>query len=139
MILTIVLSFVFILLLFFLLFLFYYIDYLPVYLNFVNIMLVNCLTFVLCVILVLMLVLPLAGDGALHVHLVVPDDAVGYELRLYDLWGRLVRDLGGDDLGPGPREAIWDGRDEDGDALPAGLPDAPPTGTAQPLFNKPAW
>ena len=26
-----------------------------------------------------------------------------------------------------------------GDTLPAALPDAPPTGTAQPLFNKPAW
>lgn len=26
-----------------------------------------------------------------------------------------------------------------GDTLPAALPEAPPTGTAQPLFNKPAW
>jgi hypothetical protein len=54
------------------------------------------------------------------VHLNVPAPAVGYELRVFDLWGRLVRDLGGDDLGPGPREAIWDGRGEDGDPLPAG-------------------
>jgi flagellar hook assembly protein FlgD len=61
-----------------------------------------------------------AGDGAVHVHLVVPAAAVGYELRIFDLWGRVVRDLGGDDLGPGPRETVWDGRDEAGHALPAG-------------------
>ena len=60
------------------------------------------------------------GDGAVHVHLLVPPDAVGYEVRFYDLWGRQVRDLGGDDLGPGTREAIWDGRDEGGEALPPG-------------------
>ena len=61
-----------------------------------------------------------AGDGAVHVHLLVPLDAVGYEVRLYDLWGRLVRDLGGDDLGPGGRDVVWDGCDEGGEALPAG-------------------
>ena len=60
------------------------------------------------------------GDGALHVNLSVPDEAVGWELRVYDLWGHRVRDLGGDDLGPGPREAVWDGGDDDGRALPAG-------------------
>lgn len=61
-----------------------------------------------------------AGDGALHVDLTVPAGAVGWELRLYDLWGRLVRDLGGDDLGAGPRSTAWDGTDDAGEALPAG-------------------
>jgi hypothetical protein len=63
---------------------------------------------------------PAEGDGAVHVHLVVPDAAVGYELRIFDLWGRAVRDLGGDDLGPGVRELLWDGRDEAEQRLPAG-------------------
>jgi hypothetical protein len=60
------------------------------------------------------------GDGALRIHLTVPDDAGGWSLRIFDLWGRLVRDLGGDDLGPGPRQVAWDASDEDGRSLSPG-------------------
>ncbi|HOX26651.1 MAG TPA: lamin tail domain-containing protein [Candidatus Krumholzibacteria bacterium] len=63
---------------------------------------------------------PREGDGAIHAYLNVPDEIGGWELCLFDLWGRQVRDLGGDDLGPGPREAVWDGRDDAGEPLPAG-------------------
>jgi hypothetical protein len=63
---------------------------------------------------------PASGDGALHVLLEVPTAASGYELRIYDLWGRGLRDLGGDDLGAGPRDVVWDGRDDAGRLLPAG-------------------
>jgi len=38
---------------------------------------------------------------------------------IYDLTGMRVRDLGGDDLGAGPRRIAWDGRDDQGRALPS--------------------
>jgi hypothetical protein len=60
------------------------------------------------------------GDGVLRIHLTVPEGAGGWTLRLYDLWGRLVRDLGGDDLGPGQRSVAWDVRDESGRGLAPG-------------------
>lgn len=60
------------------------------------------------------------GDGVLRIHVSVPESAAGWTLRLYDLWGRLVRDLGGDDLGPGQRLAVWDGTDESGRSLGPG-------------------
>ncbi len=60
------------------------------------------------------------GDGALNIHLTVPDGASGWTLRFYDLWGRLVRDLAGDDLGPGQRLISWDARDENGSRLSPG-------------------
>jgi len=63
---------------------------------------------------------PGQGAGALRIGLHVPDRAVGWELRIYDLWGRLQRDLGGDDLGPGPRNLAWDGCNEQGTVLPMG-------------------
>jgi hypothetical protein len=31
-----------------------------------------------------------------------------------------VRDLGGDQLGPGPRDVLWDGHDDEGAHAPAG-------------------
>jgi hypothetical protein len=63
---------------------------------------------------------PAAGEGAVTIRLTVPPDGAGYELRIYDLWGQRRRDLGGDHLGPGPREVRWDGRDDGGRLLPAG-------------------
>jgi hypothetical protein len=60
------------------------------------------------------------GAGTVRAAFVVPDGRRGWELRIYDLWGGLVRDLGGDDLGAGPRVVEWDGRDEAGEPLPAG-------------------
>jgi len=38
----------------------------------------------------------------------------GWDARVFDLWGRARRDLGGDELGPGPRRIHWDGFDDGG-------------------------
>jgi hypothetical protein len=43
-----------------------------------------------------------------------------WEARIFDLWGRHVRDLGGDALGPGARDAAWDGRDDGGETVAPG-------------------
>jgi flagellar hook assembly protein FlgD len=51
---------------------------------------------------------------------VLPATAVRWRLRVFDLWGVLVRDFGGDDVGAGPRDLLWDGRDDAGTAVPAG-------------------
>lgn len=57
----------------------------------------------------------LAGDGEgviitfqLHVS------EISWRLEIYDLTGYCLRDLGGDDLGAGPRRIAWDGRDDRG-------------------------
>lgn len=63
---------------------------------------------------------PAAGVAVLHALCEVPAGAVGLRLRIYDLWGGRVRDLGGDRLGPGPRDMIWDGRDDQSRAVPSG-------------------
>jgi hypothetical protein len=42
----------------------------------------------------------------------------GWRTRIYDLSGTLVRDLGGEGPADGPRELVWDGRDDRG--RPAG-------------------
>jgi hypothetical protein len=57
---------------------------------------------------------------ALHLSFVLGDAERSYDLRVFDLWGHLVRDLAGDDLGPGPRHVVWDGRDDVGRSAPAG-------------------
>jgi hypothetical protein len=61
-----------------------------------------------------------AGDAAIHLSFTVPAAAEGWDLTLYDLDGRRVRDLGGDRLGAGPREIFWDLRDDAGVAVAAG-------------------
>jgi len=63
---------------------------------------------------------PGEGSGTVRAVFTVPPGAVGWELRVYDLWGSVVRDLGGDDLGPGERVVEWDGRDDRGGPAPAG-------------------
>ncbi len=52
--------------------------------------------------------------GTLHLRFEVGEKESGWDARVYDLWGRLVRDLGGDRLGGGPRDVLWDGRDDTG-------------------------
>ncbi len=55
-----------------------------------------------------------AAGGVLHVQFALGAGEVGWDARVFDLWGRRVRDLGGDGLGEGPRDVMWDGRDDDG-------------------------
>jgi hypothetical protein len=50
----------------------------------------------------------------------VPGDATGWDLAVFDLDGRRVRDLGGDRAGAGLREILWDLRDDRGRAVTAG-------------------
>ena len=52
--------------------------------------------------------------GIMHILFSLPAGAQAWDARVFDLWGRKVRDLGGDALGPGPRDVLWDGRDDDG-------------------------
>lgn len=58
--------------------------------------------------------------GATHLRFTVGAGAEGWQLRIFDLWGRLVRDLGGDDLGEGSRDVSWDGCDDGGRPVAAG-------------------
>ena len=60
----------------------------------------------------------LEGATTLHLRFAVLPGQQGWELRVYDLWGALVKDFGGDLFGPGPRDLIWDGLDDQG--LPVG-------------------
>lgn len=46
--------------------------------------------------------------------------ATAWRLSVWDLWGRCVRDLGGDELGAGRRHVAWDGRDDVGELVPPG-------------------
>lgn len=63
---------------------------------------------------------PAAGTGALHLRFRLAEGENAWRVRVYDLWGAPVRDFGGDELGTGPRDLVWDGRDDRGVGLPAG-------------------
>lgn len=55
---------------------------------------------------------PERGLTVLHFLFTLDGPQAGWELRVFDLNGCLVRDLGGESLGPGPRDLIWDGTDD---------------------------
>ena len=57
---------------------------------------------------------PAQGVTAVHFLFTLTSGQTGWELRVFDLWGGLVRDLGGENLGPGPRDLLWDGQDDQG-------------------------
>ncbi len=61
---------------------------------------------------------PAAGVSSVHFLFTLSGEQTGWELQVFDLWGCLVRDLGGENLGAGPRDLLWDGRDDQG--RPAG-------------------
>ncbi len=61
-----------------------------------------------------------AVGALLHVQFTLDGPECAWEARIFDLWGRQVRDLGGDALGPGPRDAAWDGRDDAGELVAPG-------------------
>lgn len=60
------------------------------------------------------------GAAAMHLLFRVPDREAGWDLIVYDLDGRRVRDLGGDRAGPGPRDVLWDLHDDHGRPVAAG-------------------
>jgi hypothetical protein len=53
-------------------------------------------------------------ESVLHLRFVMTTEEEGWDARIFDLWGHAVRDLGGDRLGPGARDVLWDGRDDGG-------------------------
>lgn len=59
---------------------------------------------------------------------IAPDDARGRALTIHDVAGRLVRTL---DLAAGATRTTWDGRDDDGAAVPAGVYFARRTGSRE--------
>lgn len=63
---------------------------------------------------------PEEGVSAQHFRFVVESPLQGYTLQIFNTWGEMVRDFGGDQAGPGPRDLIWDGRDDTGALLGQG-------------------
>jgi hypothetical protein len=59
-------------------------------------------------------------DTVLHLMFTLEESEQAWEVRIFDLWGRGVRDLGGDELGPGPRDVFWDGRSDEDQLVPPG-------------------
>ncbi len=63
---------------------------------------------------------PDEGISAQHLQFEVVTPGMGYTLRIFNTWGEVVRDFGGDQAGPGPRDLVWDGRDDRGILLSQG-------------------
>lgn len=64
---------------------------------------------------------PTPSPGAVTIAFALPTPS-SIEARVFDLSGRRVRDLGRvAEAAAGRRTLAWDGRDDDGEALPAGL------------------
>ncbi|MGH7724407.1 MAG: FlgD immunoglobulin-like domain containing protein [Candidatus Eiseniibacteriota bacterium] len=61
---------------------------------------------------------PVAGDVQIHYTLAAPTSA---HLRVYDVAGRLVKDLVDGPETAGPHDVVWDGRTDAGRKVPAGI------------------
>ncbi len=61
-----------------------------------------------------------AGVTVQHIGFLLADPLSGYWCAIFDTWGQRVRDLGGDQGGPGPRDLLWDGRDDSDRPVPSG-------------------
>jgi len=62
----------------------------------------------------------LRGPTSLHLRFSVEAPAALWDAWIFDLWGQAVRDFGGDGVGSGPRDLLWDGQDDAGRAVAAG-------------------
>jgi hypothetical protein len=62
-----------------------------------------------------------AGVTAVHLNFELSGAEASWEVGLFNLWGDLVRDFGGDNRGPGPRDLVWDGRDDRGTPVGPGV------------------
>jgi len=60
------------------------------------------------------------GQTALHLVFALAGNEMTWEVRLFNLWGDGIRDFGGDARGPGPRDLVWDGRDDRGQEVGPG-------------------
>jgi len=63
---------------------------------------------------------PRQGVSCQHFRFRVEGIARGWWLRVFDTWGDVVRDLGGDLAGPGARDLTWDGLDDAGRPVAGG-------------------
>ncbi|MCP4144145.1 MAG: hypothetical protein GY752_02535 [bacterium] len=59
-------------------------------------------------------------DGVQHISFFVSPPATGWQARIFNLSGKCVRELGGDQLGEGPRDIFWQGNDDSGKQLSSG-------------------
>ncbi|MBT4291651.1 hypothetical protein HOD41_03090 [bacterium] len=59
-------------------------------------------------------------NGVQHISFFVSPPATGWQARIFNLSGRCVRELGGDQLGEGPRDIFWQGNDDNGKQLSSG-------------------
>lgn len=60
------------------------------------------------------------GNSVAHIRFLLGLGETGWHVEIFDLWGALVRDLGGEEAGPGPGTVIWDGRDDQGSQVGSG-------------------
>ena len=60
------------------------------------------------------------AEGATGLRFAVTPRDAAWALDVLDLDGRVLRALGGDAFGPGPREVGWDGSDDAGGAVAPG-------------------
>ncbi|MDX2472212.1 MAG: lamin tail domain-containing protein [Candidatus Krumholzibacteria bacterium] len=62
----------------------------------------------------------LRGPSAVHIRFGLAGPESSWEVVLFNLWGDQVRDFGGDARGAGPRDLVWDGRDDTGQVVGVG-------------------
>jgi hypothetical protein len=62
-----------------------------------------------------------AGMTVVHLRFELRAPEMAWEVGLFNLWGDAVRDFGGDSRGPGPRDLVWDGRDDQGRSVGPGI------------------
>ncbi len=60
------------------------------------------------------------GPFAVHLCFSLWGQEAVWELIVFSLWGEAVRDFGGDARGQGPRDLVWDGRDNGGQPVASG-------------------
>ncbi len=56
----------------------------------------------------------MSGSWVTHIRFVLDAMETNWHVEVYNLWGSLVRDLGGAVNGPGIRDLVWDGRNNQG-------------------------
>ena len=54
------------------------------------------------------------GGGIVHVRFFLEPGELGWHVEIFDLWGGMIRDLGGGEMSSGPGDLIWDGKDDQG-------------------------
>jgi len=63
---------------------------------------------------------PVAGITTVHLGFELIEPAFGWRLQIFDTWGDQVRDMGSRLDGPGPRDLIWNGMDDQGNPVDQG-------------------